>query len=341
MKNGPCFWHGPSLGRKRLRRRTIAGRLSGHIALHNLEIVRPRINPFLIFHRKTTETLDLPEDRAKPRSNLTHSAVAVHKEDATSAHSIEQEMGDGTDGPRLAVDSALFLDVDGTLVEIAPTPDLVRVEPALIEALGRLRRRLPVALVSGRTIANLDTLFQPLVLPAAGVHGLERRRSDGVLVGSGEGDVLEPLRRAVAEFAEAHPGVVLEDKGLSLAIHYRLAPAAEDAALALTAGIVAGREAALRRIAGKMVVEIQPRRADKGSAIAAFMAEPPFAGRRPVFVGDDATDEDGFAAVNGMGGHSILVGSPRQTAAGSRLASVAAVHRWLARSLDSDPRNGP
>lgn len=260
----------------------------------------------------------------------------MHKERIAIAQSHPKAPGTPSEGsdaaaaPPVPPDAALFLDVDGTLVEIASTPDLVRVEPALIATLDRLRHRFPIALVSGRTIANLDALFHPLAFPAAGIHGLERRRADGTPAQESHADILEPLRRAVATFAAAHPGLVLEDKGMSLALHYRLAPEAEDAVRALAAGIVAGREAALRAIAGKMVVEIQPRRADKGTAIAAFMAEPPFAGGRAVFIGDDVTDEDGFVAVNGVGGISIAVGPPRRTAAHYRFPSVAAVHAWLA-----------
>ena len=232
---------------------------------------------------------------------------------------------------------ALFLDVDGTLVAIATTPEAVRVEPPLLPLLERLAATNDgaLALVSGRSLAGIDALFTPLRLPAAGLHGWERRRADGALVPSGEPtSILEPLRSPLAAFAAARPGLRLEDKGGSLALHYRLAPQYGAAATQRAREIVAA-EPRLRLIEGRKVVEFVPRGSDKGQAIAEFMAEPPFAGRIPVYAGDDTTDEDGFAAVNRMGGISIKVANPETrgrhgSEARYRLPSIAALHGWLA-----------
>ncbi len=242
--------------------------------------------------------------------------------------------------PALDCDAALFIDVDGTLLDIAPRPDLVRVPPELPPLLTRLagERDGALALVSGRRLDDLDRLFRPWRGAAAGLHGIECRRPDGNLVPSGEGpdDVaaakaLDRLRPRLIALAQEAPGVWLEDKGGTLALHYRAAP--ERAATIRDAVERLMHEAAgeLRLIAGKMVVELQPRHHGKDGAIAAFLAEPPFRGRVPVFLGDDTTDEDGFAEVNRRGGVSIRVGPPiAATAALYGLPSVAAALRWLA-----------
>ncbi len=230
---------------------------------------------------------------------------------------------------------AIFLDIDGTLVAIAETPQAVQVEPDLLALLERLRQRCDgaLAVVSGRALADIDRLLAPLRLPAAGLHGRERRRVDGTLLESGGPEaIIAPLRPLLAAYAEARPGLLLEDKHGSLALHYRLAPAYA-ASVCRHARRLAAEEPQLRVIFGRKVVEFQPRGSDKGSAIAAFLAEPPFAGRRPVYAGDDATDEDGFAMVNRLGGLSIKVlnGERRAPASAAQfqLRSVAALHRWL------------
>jgi trehalose 6-phosphate phosphatase len=245
-----------------------------------------------------------------------------------------------TPPPPLDPEAALFLDVDGTLVEIAPRPDLVRVPaglPLLLDRLGR-QRDGALALVSGRKIADLDRLFQPWQGAAAGVHGAERRRPDGSLAIGHDSPAdhaaaaaLDRLRPALRQFAQRSPGVLLEDKGRTLAVHYRLAPERGAEVRILTEDLASGEAGWLRLIAGKMVFELQPRHIGKHGAIASFMAEPPFQGRRAVFVGDDTTDEDGFAEVNRRHGVSIRVGPPSvTTAAAYSLPSVAAVLAWLA-----------
>ena len=232
---------------------------------------------------------------------------------------------------------ALFLDVDGTLVAIEPTPEAVRVEPALRLLLERLAAANDgaLALVSGRSLASIDAVFQPLRLPAAGLHGWERRRGDGTLAPTAEPiAILAPLRPLLLAFAAARPGLRVEDKGGSLALHYRLAPHYA-AVVCQRAREIAAAEPQLRLIEGRKVVEFVPRGSHKGAAIADFLAEPPFAGRMPVYAGDDTTDEDGFAAVNRLGGLSIKVANPETrgrhaSQARHRPPSIAALHGWLA-----------
>ena len=228
-------------------------------------------------------------------------------------------------------DWALFLDVDGSLLEIAPRPEEVRVPPRLLGVLASLRDELAgaLALVSGRSLSVLDQLFAPLVMAAAGQHGLERRDAGGRLL------PLPPLPRgfeevesSLAHFTELHPGILLERKSHGLALHFRGAPACGEEAQRLAIVLAERCEPPLLAVPGKAVIELRVPGADKGKAIADFMKEPPFAGRTPVFLGDDVTDEDGFAVVNELGGLSVLVGR-RPTQARWALPDVAAVHHWL------------
>jgi trehalose 6-phosphate phosphatase len=231
---------------------------------------------------------------------------------------------------------ALFLDIDGTLVAIAPTPEAARPAPGLLRLLTELREACEgaLAVVSGRQLDSIDAVLEPLLLPAAGLHGWQRRRADGTLVAREEPMALmERLRPLLTHYVNQRQGLRLEDKGGSLALHYRLAPE-YGAPLLRYARRIAEAEPALRVIAGRKVVEFQPRGADKGQAVRAFLSEPPFAGRRPVYAGDDTTDEDGFAAVNEMGGLSIRIADAETRARGESCArhtlpSVNALHRWL------------
>jgi trehalose 6-phosphate phosphatase len=244
----------------------------------------------------------------------------------------------GESPPPLGGQAALFLDVDGTLLEIVSRPELVRVPPGLPALIARLsaQREGALALISGRPLAQLDGLFNPWQGAAAGLHGLERRRVDGTLDRVLDGSAaaaLDRLRPKLAALAADGGGLVLEDKGGTLALHYRAAPQRQPEVIAIAERL--NREAAplLRLIKGKMVVEFQPRSTNKGLAIAAFLAEPPFTGRQAVFVGDDATDEDGFAEIRRRAGIAVRVGPPSgATAATYRLPTVGAVLTWLARS---------
>lgn len=234
---------------------------------------------------------------------------------------------------RLVADEnlALFLDVDGTLLEIAETPDAVVVPPGLRQTLGILTTRLggALALVSGRSIHTLDALFTPLQLVAAGIHGCERREADGRIVHPQiDRTRFAQARESLLAWTRRHPGTLLEDKEYALALHFRLAPEVESAALSAVQDVLETLDThALQR--GKSVFEIRPAGYSKGTAIELFMRQPPFQGRMPVFIGDDVTDEAGFVAVNELGGVSIRVGETADSAASHRLADVAAVLAWL------------
>lgn len=232
--------------------------------------------------------------------------------------------------PVPADDWAWFLDIDGTLIEIAPTPSAISVPLQLPTLLGEVAARWDgaLALISGRSLDNIRQLVAPLDPPAAGLHGLERRAADGTISRAHAPADLEQVRRRLAE-AEQWPGVLLEDKGLALAVHYRQNPACEDKCWTLVEKVVA-EHPDFSVQAGRMVFEVKPRGWDKGAAVRAFMAEPPFAGRVPVFIGDDLTDEFGFAAANDLGGLSILVGTPRSSAARYGLPDITACRVMLA-----------
>jgi trehalose 6-phosphate phosphatase len=227
-------------------------------------------------------------------------------------------------------DWALFLDVDGTLVEIAETPEGVTPDHRLPDILSAVSRRLggAVALVSGRRVDTLDRFFAPLRLPAAGLHGLERRDAAGDLRRAPPTPAIREAAEKARAFAAAHPGVLLEDKGATVALHFRQAPEAGPAATAFAEALTGALRGTILQ-KGKMVVEIRPAGADKGSVIAAFMTEAPFRDRTPVFAGDDVTDEAGFAMVNSLQGHSIRIGDGAATAARYRLPTVAALLGWL------------
>jgi trehalose 6-phosphate phosphatase len=239
--------------------------------------------------------------------------------------------------PILDTQSALFLDVDGTLLEIAAQPELVCVPRGLAALIASRAKERDgaVALISGRPLAELDQLLRPWHGAAAGLHGIERRRADGspdqVLDPAGEA-ALDRIRPKLAAVAGDARGLMLEDKGGTIALHYRAVPEREAEIRAYAETLLAETEPALRLIAGKMVVEFQPSSVNKGRAIAAFLAEPPFFSRRPVFVGDDTTDEDGFAEVRRRDGIAVRVGSPSATAANYCLPTVSAVLDWLART---------
>jgi trehalose 6-phosphate phosphatase len=240
-------------------------------------------------------------------------------------------MGKARPPPPWRDDWALFLDVDGTLVEIAATPAAVRVPPRLIPTLTSLRDRLggAIALVSGRDLADLDRLVAPLQLPAAGAHGAERRSATGAVHVKPVADSLAPAEAFLVRFVAAHKGALLERKQGSVALHYRNVPWLEPAAQVVTAAAAAAVGPEFHVQPGKKVLEIKAASVGKGRAIAEFMAEPPFAGRVPVFVGDDRTDEDGFDVVNALGGHSIAVGTARGTRARWRFADENHVLNWL------------
>lgn len=224
---------------------------------------------------------------------------------------------------------ALFLDLDGVLAPLADTPDAVLANPRRTEALRALDAALDgrLAVVSGRTLVEIDRIAGGAAPAAAGVHGLVRRRRDGSVVRIEASERVAEATEAFRGFAAERPGVVVEDKTVSAGLHFRGAPAAEADALALAHALA--ERTGLVAQPGKLVVELKTPGADKGTAVAAFMAEAPFRGAMPIMVGDDLTDEAGFRAAEALGGFGILVGDPRETAARHGLPDVADVLTWL------------
>lgn len=230
------------------------------------------------------------------------------------------------------LDWALFADFDGTLVEIADRPEAVVVDAALRDTLIRLREGLggALAVVSGRRIADIDGFLRLEGLAAAGLHGLERREADGVSTAPERSPAIAVLHERLLPLVAAHPGSRLEDKGASLALHWRQAPQFEAVLQSGMQQAAAGLDG-LSLVAGKRVLEAKPAGIDKGSAISRFMDAPPFHSRLPIFAGDDVTDEDGFTTVNALGGLTIKIGDG-ETRASYRASSVSDFHDWLHRA---------
>lgn len=224
--------------------------------------------------------------------------------------------------------AALFLDFDGTLAEIAPRPQDVRVPSELLHLLDDLQARLDgaLAIITGRPVAEIDHFLAPVRLAVAGVHGAQGRRADGR-----DWQIAPPgLAQALASassLVQAHPELILERKGVALALHYRAAPQLEALCVATLAQVVRDTPG-VELLRGKCVVELKPSAVSKGRAIEDFMCEPPFARRCPIFIGDDVTDEAGFETVQRLGGDGIKVGTGPSLAR-HRLADPRAVHRWL------------
>lgn len=239
-------------------------------------------------------------------------------------------MNDLTPPPLDLLDgAALFLDFDGTLIELAETPEAIRISPDLGPLLGRLRVRLNgrVAIVSGRSVEDLERFVPANDIAFSGSHGLELRLADGSRLPLKVPPAMAQVRERVHSWAQGHNGLLVEDKPAGVALHYRRAP---------QEGVRVGdfmerlaREAELIVQRGSMVVELRPPGANKGDAVRTFLSHSEFAGARPVFIGDDLTDEHAFAACRALGGQGILVGPPRETAAAYRLPDVAAVAAWL------------
>jgi trehalose 6-phosphate phosphatase len=238
--------------------------------------------------------------------------------------------------PDLTGNLAFFFDLDGTLAEIKPHPDQVAIPTDVRLSLHQLAEQQngAVALISGRSMDELDALVDPYRFPLAGVHGAERRDiNDQLYVLTLPESLVSSLEDTLRQALAPLKGSELESKGMAFALHYRRAPQHERAILELAEAIVA-RHPQLALQPGKCVVEIKPKGANKGAAIAAFLQEAPFVGRQPVFVGDDLTDESGFEVVNRLGGVSVKVGEG-ETLARCRLASVPHVHQWLKTVVDS------
>lgn len=236
---------------------------------------------------------------------------------------------------------ALFLDVDGTLLDIADSPEAVRVPGELRGALQILHERLggALALISGRTLDNLDRLFAPLHLPASGGHGAQwRARADESQHVATVARLAAPVRERLHALARAHAGVLLEDKGSSIALHYRAAPDAGPLLAPALHCLLSEPEAAgLRLLPGKMVFELLAHGGDKAQAIRRLLEKPPFAGRRPLFIGDDVTDEPALAMMADLDGLALSVGR-RLPGASATFADPAAVRAALIRAAGGIPR---
>ncbi|OJY67957.1 MAG: trehalose-phosphatase [Sphingobium sp. 66-54] len=226
--------------------------------------------------------------------------------------------------------SSLFLDLDGTMLDLIDRPELVVADAPLRALLMRLGERLEgrLAIVSGRSIAQMDAILGPVArhLALSGSHGSEHRWQ-GVDAHPIRPPSLDEAQARFRDFAEAHAGVLVEDKSFGVALHYRMAPDAEAEAEALAATLA--EQLDLQFQPGKMMAELRLPGGDKGKAVHTLMGRAPMAGTKPWFVGDDATDEAGFAAAHALGGAGVLVGKRRPTAALYALPDPAAVRHWL------------
>ena len=233
-----------------------------------------------------------------------------------------------TDLPPLDSTAALFLDFDGVLVDFAPAPDLVEPEHYLVPTIGALQLKLEgaVAVVTGRPLRDIDHFLAPLKLPAAGQHGREIR-----LPGEEATEALPPDLdaefAAVEAFVRDHPGTASERKTGAVGLHYRKAPEHGEEAHKMMGDLLSHRDD-LVLMSGKMIYELKEKGVHKGQGVDTLMALKPFAGRRPIFVGDDVTDEDGFRAVQAHGGVGIKVGEG-DTEAAQRVAGLRDIHDWL------------
>jgi trehalose 6-phosphate phosphatase len=235
--------------------------------------------------------------------------------------------------PRLTPGSALFLDFDGTLADLAPQPEAVHVAHGLVSSLAELYELLDgaLAIVSGRRLNDIDHFLTPLTLPAACEHGAQHRHADGRLTSLRAPD-LTPVLAAANGLADRHDGLRVEQKVAAVALHYRHAPALESLCRKVLSDVVA-RTPGLELMEGKCVLEVKPAGVNKGLAIEAFLSEPPFKGRQPVFAGDDVTDEAGFAVVQRLGGQGLKVGDGPSLAQ-HRCDSPQALREWLHRSVE-------
>lgn len=234
--------------------------------------------------------------------------------------------------PRIGAHTALFLDFDGTLVDIAPQPEAVQVPPGLVDDLAQLAAQLngALAIVSGRKLSDLDGFLAPLKLCTAAEHGAQQRLPNGEIIALASPDLHQVGDRATA-LAAHHPGLRVEIKSAAVALHYRQAPELETECLQLMAE--AARELpGMELLRGKCVLEVKPAGINKGTALQAFMALPPFAGRVPLFAGDDQTDETAFSVMRHLGGNGIKVGEG-PTLADHRCASPAELRQWLLAAL--------
>jgi trehalose 6-phosphate phosphatase len=244
-----------------------------------------------------------------------------------------------SDFARRLEECAILLDIDGTLLDLAPTPREVWVPPGLARTLNGLLEKTAgaLALVSGRSLNDIDLIFAPEQFPAVGGHGAEMRISaDNESVATHAPPMDKELKRRLAAIARLSPGILLEDKGYSLALHYRLAPHAEKAIYEAIALIRADLpNAPIELMPGKCVYEIKHSGFNKATGVLELMAHEPFRGRRPIFIGDDVTDESVFALMPDLGGLAFSVGR-RAMGVADHFDEPRDVRQWLARLLDNE-----
>lgn len=234
----------------------------------------------------------------------------------------------------LLAGASLFLDLDGTLLELVDRPEDVQADPGLRDLLVRLEARLEgrLAVVSGRSLEQIDAILGEVAsdLAISGSHGCEHRWR-GISARPNRPEELDRAAERLRTFVEGQTGLLLEEKSFGVALHYRMNPQAEAAAHALAQDLSDQLQLGLQH--GKMMVELRVAGGDKGRAVHRLMSRPPMLGTRPIFIGDDVTDEPGFAAARELGGHGIFIGVPQPTAADYRIASPEDLRRWLAEAL--------
>jgi trehalose 6-phosphate phosphatase len=263
---------------------------------------------------------------------------SVREEDTSQPERASLKLVAGELAQRLG-ECAILLDIDGTLLDLAPTPREVWVPPSLAETLSRLRDRTSgaLALVSGRSLNDIDLIFAPEQFPAVGGHGAEMRLSgDSEAVAVHAPPMDKELKRRLAAIARLSPGILLEDKGYSLALHYRLAPHAEKAIYEAVSLIRADLpNAPIEVLPGKCVCEIKQSGFDKATGVRELMTHAPFQSRRPIFIGDDVTDESVFAMMPDLGGLAFSVGRRAQGVT-DYFDEPRDVRAWLARLIDGE-----
>ena len=268
---------------------------------------------------------------------------ASHELPASQADNFVSQSG-ADELARHLSEAAFLLDIDGTLLDLAPTPREVWVPPDLTSTLRRLHERTngALALVSGRSLNDIDLIFAPDQFPAVGGHGAEMRLSvDSEAVAIHAPPLDKELKRRLATIAKLSPGILLEDKGYSLALHYRLAPHAEKAIYEAVSLIRADLpNAPIEVLPGKCVCEIKQSGFDKATGVRELMSHPPFCGRRPIFICDDVTDESVFAIMPEIGGRAFSVGRRAQGVAG-HFDEPRDVRAWLARLVGGEALEAP
>jgi trehalose 6-phosphate phosphatase len=261
------------------------------------------------------------------------------QEDGTSPEKPPNAISTSSDFARRLDECAILLDIDGTLLDLAPTPREVWVPPGLARTLNGLLEKTggALALVSGRSLNDIDLIFAPEQFPAVGGHGAEMRISgDNESVATHAPPMDKELKRRLAAIAKLSPGILLEDKGYSLALHYRLAPHAEKAIYEAVSLIRADLpNAPIEVLPGKCVCEIKHSGFNKATGVLELMAHEPFRGRLPIFIGDDVTDESVFALMPDLGGLAFSVGR-RAKGVADHFDEPRDVREWLARLLGNE-----